>query len=85
MNRIALIAFALGLFGPAVAEARGRPSVACVDSFGTIIQGIKSPGACKKLGARWARPGSKSLPKGSADSGSKHHKRRRGGVREAQG
>jgi hypothetical protein len=34
-----------------------------VDSFGTVIDGVTSPRDCQKLGARWAKPGSKSLPK----------------------
>ena len=45
------------------AGARASRSIACIDSFGTVIEGVGSPGACKKLGARWGKPGSKSLPK----------------------
>ena len=62
----------LALARPAAARAKGGP--ACVDSFGTVIEGVTSPAACKKLGARWAKPGTKSLPKdAAAPRGSKRH------------
>ena len=61
----ALAAVALAV--PGVARARGSKlppgGNRCVDSFGTVIDGVTSPRDCQKLGARWAKPGSKSLPK----------------------
>lgn len=53
----------LGLGLAATAQARPHGGAACIDSYGTVIEGINTPAACKKLGARWGKPGTKSLPK----------------------
>ncbi|MBS2033101.1 MAG: hypothetical protein JST54_34835 [Deltaproteobacteria bacterium] len=66
--------------GPRVAHAKGHPKgIGCIDSYGTVIDGVDSPSDCKKLGARWGKPGTKSLPKdtteksaGSSRHGKKH-------------
>jgi hypothetical protein len=86
MNRLAFTAAAIALVALGVPRrACASRATACVDSFGTVIQGIKSASACKKIGARWAKPGSKSLPKANDDSPrQKHHKKHRA-IREAQG
>ena len=77
---------ALVLLWAVPAGARGAKSIACIDSFGTVIEGVESPGACKKLGARWGKPGTKSLPKEerepkaskhASSKGSRHHGRAR--------
>lgn len=74
MKRLIVIALVMGMAAPALARPHaGGP--ACIDSYGTVIDGISSPSACQKLGARWGKPGTKSLPKeAAAPKASKHGK-----------
>lgn len=65
--RTVILVCSLLVAASAGAKSRGGP--ACIDSYGTVIDGISSPSACKKLGARWGKPGTRSVPK--EDSGSR--------------
>ena len=76
---IAAACCALLVSSEARAKGHAPKGVACIDSYGTVIDDVASASDCKKLGARWGKPGTKSLPKDTSakSAGSSRHGKKR--------